>query len=32
MSEANQELHSPTTDEKISSLLALIAEQRNSPY
>ena len=32
MSEENQELHSPTTDEKISSLLALIEEQRNSRY
>ena len=32
MSEENQELHSPTTDEKISSLLALIEDQRNSRY
>jgi hypothetical protein len=32
MSDENQELHTPTTDEKISSLLALIEEQRNTRY
>ena len=32
MSENNEELFTPSTDEKIQSVLALIEEQKNSPY
>ena len=32
MSDNNEELFTPSTDEKIQSVLALIEEQKNSPY